>query len=116
MSADDTVHWHGLQLADAVRLLDTNLPNGLSETEARTRLAKCGPNTLTRRSGKPAWVRFLLQFHRPLIYILIVAGVVAVALAECLKAIIVALEKCLRARVEPRQATAVPWKPVVHRS
>ncbi len=119
MSADDTVHWHGLQLADAVRLLDTNLPNGLSETEARTRLAKYGPNRITRRSGKPAWARFLLQFHQPLIYILIVAGVVtawlrilAVALAA---SIIVALEKWVRARVEPHQATAVPWQPVANR-
>jgi magnesium-transporting ATPase (P-type) len=82
MSADETVHWHGLQLADAVRLLDTSLPNGLSETEARTRLVKYGPNTLTRRSGRPEWMRFLLQFHQPLIYILIVAGVVTAWLGE----------------------------------
>ena len=84
MSTQETVHWHGLQLAEVVRLLDTNLPNGLTEEEARKRLAKFGPNQITRRPGKPAWLRFLLQFHQPLIYILIVAGAVTAALGEVL--------------------------------
>lgn len=68
MSTQETVHWHGLQLAEVVRLLDTNLSNGLSEEEARQRLAKFGPNQIARRPGKPAWLRFLLQFHQPLIH------------------------------------------------
>ncbi len=82
MSTQETVHWHGLQLAEVVRLLDTNLSNGLSEEEARQRLAKFGPNQIARRPGKPAWLSFLLQFHQPLIYILIVAGAVTAALGQ----------------------------------
>lgn len=63
MSAHEPIHWHGPQLAEAVRLLDTNLPNGLTEEEAKNRLAKYGPNQLTRHPGRPAWIRFLLQFN-----------------------------------------------------
>ena len=62
MSAHETVHWHGLQIAEAVELLDTDLDKGLSENEAKIRLAKYGPNRVTRRSGTPAWKRFLLNF------------------------------------------------------
>jgi len=82
MSAHETIHWHGLQLAEAVRLLNTDLLNGLTDEEARTRLAKYGPNQLTRRPGTPGWKRFLLQFHQPLIYILIVASAVTALLGE----------------------------------
>ena len=57
--------------AEAVRLLGTDVENGLSESEATARLARFGPNKITRRSGPPEWKRFLLQFHAPLVYILL---------------------------------------------
>ena len=82
MSAHETVHWHDLQIAEAVELLDTDLDKGLSENEAKIRLAKYGPNRVTRRSGTPAWKRFLLQFHQPLIYMLILAGAITAGLGE----------------------------------
>jgi len=31
MKAHETVRWHGLQIAEALELLDTNLEKGLSE-------------------------------------------------------------------------------------
>ena len=39
--------------------------------------------------------------------------ILAVAFGESM---MVALEKWLRARVEPHQASAIPWQPLAHRS
>ncbi|HEU4708389.1 MAG TPA: cation-transporting P-type ATPase, partial [Methylophilaceae bacterium] len=41
-----------------------------------------GPNSLPQAHRRPAWLRFLLQFHNPLIYVLVVSGVVTFALAD----------------------------------
>jgi magnesium-transporting ATPase (P-type) len=82
MKAHETVRWHGLQIAEAVELLDTDLDKGLSEDEAKIRLAKYGPNRVTRRPETPAWKRFLLQFHQPLIYMLLLAGAITAGLGE----------------------------------
>ena len=50
-------------------------PDGLTEIEARERLAKYGPNELTVRK-RSELVRFLMQFHNPMIYILLAAAAV----------------------------------------
>jgi P-type Ca2+ transporter type 2C len=50
-------------------------PDGLTEAEARERLAKYGPNELTVRK-RSELVRFLMQFHNPMIYILLAAAAV----------------------------------------
>ncbi len=46
---------------------------GLTEEEARERLARYGPNALPESPPEPLWRRFLRQFQSPLIYILIFA-------------------------------------------
>lgn len=55
---------------------------GLSMEEARKRLEQYGPNILTPKKGVPAWKRFLLQFHQPLVYILLAASAVTFFLHE----------------------------------
>ena len=40
------------------------------------RYEQYGKNELQFKPGKPAWLRFLLQFNQPLLYILILAGIV----------------------------------------
>ena len=75
------VAWHGLHAGEAVRLLGTDLENGLSESEATARLARFGPK-VTRRSGPPEWKRFPLQFHAPLVYILLAAAGITAWLGE----------------------------------
>ena len=82
MTARGNVAWHGLHAGEAVRLLGTDVENGLSESEATARLARFGPNKVTRRSGPPEWKRFLLQFHAPLVYILLVAAGITAWLGE----------------------------------
>jgi Ca2+-transporting ATPase len=58
------------------------LVSGLSAAEAESRLKEYGPNKVTEKPGTPGWKRFLLQFHQPLIYILLVASGVTLALRE----------------------------------
>ncbi|HEU5262310.1 MAG TPA: cation-translocating P-type ATPase [Gemmatimonadales bacterium] len=52
---------------------------GLSGAEARERLQRFGPNALPQRPPRPLWRRFLGQFHSPLIYILLFALLVDLA-------------------------------------
>ena len=82
MTTRGTVAWHGLHPGEAVRLLDTDVESGLSESEANVRLLKFGPNVVTRRRGTPEWKRFLLQFHAPLVYILLAAAGITAWLGE----------------------------------
>jgi cation-transporting P-type ATPase F len=74
--------WHELSVNQIAQLLETNLVSGLSAAEAESRLKEYGPNKLTEKPRTPAWKRFLLQFHQPLIYILLVASGLTLALGE----------------------------------
>ncbi len=74
--------WHHLTGDTVTTLLKSNLQEGLDPEEALLRLDRYGPNTLRTQSGQSAWMRFLRQFHQPLIYILIAAGGITAALRE----------------------------------
>jgi cation-transporting ATPase F len=75
-------HWHELSAADVGRLLETSPDSGLDTFEIARRLEHFGPNRLTPRKGQGPLLRFLLQFHQPLIYILLVATLVTALLGE----------------------------------
>lgn len=53
---------------------------GLTPTEASARRQQYGENRLPLSPPKPAWLRFLLQFHNVLIYVLLASGVVSLLL------------------------------------
>ena len=55
-------------------------PEGLTAREAARRLAKDGPNRLPEERGRGPVLRFLVQFHNVLIYVLLGAAVVTGAL------------------------------------
>lgn len=55
---------------------------GLSHQEFENRLANYGPNKLPKGKTQSALVRFLLQFHNVLIYVLMVAAVVTALLGH----------------------------------
>ncbi|HEU5246630.1 MAG TPA: cation-transporting P-type ATPase [Candidatus Udaeobacter sp.] len=73
---------HELPVSEVAGLLETDLLSGLSVAEVESRLNQYGPNKVTEKPGTPLWKRFLLQFHQPLIYILLVAGGLTLALGE----------------------------------
>ena len=73
--------WHLLSAAECLRLTGTT-EAGLTSSEAEARLARHGQNALParRRPGLP--LLFLRQFKSPLIYLLLAAAAVSLALGE----------------------------------
>jgi cation-transporting P-type ATPase F len=82
MNAVIDKQWHHLPTEEVIDLLDGNPEKGLDALEARYRLEHYGPNTITSKKEKGPLQRFLLQFHQPLIYILIAAGIVTAIFQE----------------------------------
>ena len=81
-ASPDTPPWHALT-ADAVSAaLEVDPHTGLSAAEAATRRVRHGENRLPEPPRRPPWLRFLLQFHNPLIYVLLAAGLVTLALGS----------------------------------
>ncbi len=69
-------HWHHLPAGEVAQLLETDLDKGLDLFEIKHRRQRFGANQITPRKGRSAWLWFLLQFHNPLIYILLAAGAI----------------------------------------
>ena len=81
-SPQPSTTWHALQAAQALAALQVEATTGLTQAEAQRRLAQHGPNALPEPPPRPAWRTFVRQFKSPLIYILFVAAVLAVALGH----------------------------------
>lgn len=75
-------HWHHLSTQATLEFWETDLDSGLTQAEAQERQATYGSNEIQGKSPKPAWKRFLEEFNQPLIYILLVAGLVTVVLRD----------------------------------
>jgi Ca2+-transporting ATPase len=75
-------HWHHLPSTEVIDLLETDRDKGLDHFEIDKRRESFGENVLTARKGKGPLLRFLLQFHQPLIYILIASGLITALLRE----------------------------------
>jgi Ca2+-transporting ATPase len=65
---------------DVAAALGSDTRTGLSESEARERLRRYGPNELESEATVPAWRRFLAQFQDVLVLLLIAATMVSAAL------------------------------------
>ena len=76
MTLPDT---HSRPAADCLAALHSTV-DGLTTSEAARRLAEHGPNRLPEVGGRGPVLRFLVQFHNVLIYVLIGAAVVTAAL------------------------------------
>jgi len=76
------VAWHQLQAEEVVQFLGADLRAGLAADEVKRRQEKYGPNRLTAQKRRSEWLRFLLQFHAPLLYILLAATVITAFLGE----------------------------------
>lgn len=72
--------WHNLHVNEVIESLGSKL-HGLSEEEAKHRLAQFGPNELVEKEKNSPWMLFLEQFKNFLIIILLVATAVSGVLA-----------------------------------
>ena len=78
-----------LPVHEVLLLLETDATQGLTQEEAMERLQRFGQNVLPliRRHGP--FIRFVLQFHHPLIYILLAATIITGLLGEWIDASVI---------------------------
>jgi Ca2+-transporting ATPase len=65
---------------EVVVALKSDLHRGLTEAQARERLASTGRNELTAEEPEPAWLKFLRQFEDMLVILLLVATAISAVL------------------------------------
>lgn len=82
-------HCHQIPPEEAAILLETDLNKGLSLFEVRRRQEFFGPNLVSERKGKGPFVSFFVQFHQPLVYILLVAAAITASLEEWVDALVI---------------------------
>ena len=74
--------WHALPVEQLLRHFELDPHCGLGVNAVQRAQARYGPNALPEPPPKPLWRTFARQFKSPLIYILFVAAVLAVALGH----------------------------------
>ncbi|PWE18512.1 ATPase P [Marinicauda salina] len=89
-AAERPVRWHGVDPGDAAGRLAADLDAGLSEAEARDRLAEAGPNEIEAAESFSILATLGRQLADPLILLLIAGVVLAAALGERFDAIMIA--------------------------
>ncbi len=67
--------WHALNAQEVGAVLRTDIASGLSEAEARQRLARSGPNRLREEREEPVWEKILEEIREPMILLLLFTGV-----------------------------------------
>ncbi len=80
--------WHSQSSATVLESFETSR-DGLSKEEAAHRLIEYGPNRLPEPKTRGPLLRFLVQFHNVLIYVLIAAGVVTALLGHWVDASVI---------------------------
>src|SRR3989338_614712 len=73
--------WHHLSAQETLDAVSSS-EHGLNHAEAARRLAQLGANRLTPHKRRGHLLRFLLQFHNVLIYVLLASAVVTALLAH----------------------------------
>ncbi len=89
MDLEKKFDWHHLETEKVAQILEVNTKSGLGEGEIKKRREIHGRNVLTKKKQQSALMRFLLQFHQPLIYMLIGATAVTVSLDEYVDAAVI---------------------------
>jgi magnesium-transporting ATPase (P-type) len=90
--------WHALGVGRVAQALATG-PRGLSQEEARARLARHGPNRLDEVPPPSSLTMLLHQFASPLIYLLLAAAIVSLALGEMVDAGVIGFVLVLNATI-----------------
>ena len=76
------------EYSDVLKEVESTI-NGISEEEAKNRLAKSGPNELKESDKVPIWKMLLESFKDPLVIILLIAAIVQIFLGEFVESIII---------------------------
>lgn len=81
--------WHSIDVDAAIDNLHSDSNNGLTQAQAAKRLEEYGRNKLPYEKKQKWWQRLLRQFKNMLIYILIVAAILAMILGKWIDASVI---------------------------
>ena len=81
--------WHSLSIQEVTQITASDLENGLTTDEAVQRREKFGVNQLNLRTSKSPYQLFLQQFNQPLLYILLLAGIITLFLQDWIDAVVI---------------------------
>ena len=81
--------WHSIAIKDVTQKLNSNPLKGLSDKEVVKRLKSSGENVLPKDAPLTKVMILLGQFKSPLIYILVIAGIVVLFFKEYTDAIVI---------------------------
>ena len=83
------IFWHNLSIEEVAKLQRTNPKEGLSDKEVKFRQKEFGKNLLPEEKPLSSLRIFFEQFRSPLIYILIIAGIITLILRDFTDAIVI---------------------------
>ena len=66
---------------EVAKTMQTDIAQGLSDSDAEKRYAKYGPNMMTEKRKKTIWERIWAQINNVLVFILIIVAVVSLVKA-----------------------------------
>ena len=78
--------WHHLSEQKTADILNARPQTGLSAEQVTARQQQLGRNQLAPEQKNNPWLQFLQQFNQPLLYILMLAGVISLLLQEWIDA------------------------------
>ncbi|MBI5786933.1 MAG: HAD-IC family P-type ATPase [Candidatus Niyogibacteria bacterium] len=81
--------WHSIGSKEAVLTLESDAEHGLQTAEAEARLQKFGPNDFEKRPSFRLWKIIAAQVKSPLVFILIIAGLISIFLKDYTDAIVI---------------------------
>jgi len=93
------IYWHSISVEQVAKILDTDIEKGLSEKEVEKRFKKFGPNKLPEEKPFSRIHIFFSQFKSPLVYILLIAGIVTLILGKWTDTVIIFMAVILNAVV-----------------
>ncbi|MGI0481021.1 cation-transporting P-type ATPase [Geminocystis sp. CENA526] len=76
MSATIQKNYYQIDEKEISQIFNSDLERGLTTEQVAQYYEQYGRNELEPKKPTPAWLRFLLQFNQPLLYILIIAGTI----------------------------------------
>jgi len=86
---DNEKKWYNLKVEEVTKIFDTDIDKGLSEKEAKERLKKFGINKLPEEKSFSRFKILLDQFTSPLVFILVIAGIICLIINETTDAIVI---------------------------
>lgn len=84
--SDSPQAWHTLTSEATAELLEVDGAKGLTQAEAKSRLAKSGPNTLPRAKQQTTFEILWSQFRSLIVLLLVAATAIAIAMGDYIEA------------------------------